>query len=155
FHSPLVAAAVPVLAEQLSRERFQPLRRTVVSTVTGAPLAADVDCRELLCRQITSPVRFTEAVTVAGTDVDLWIELGPGRVLTNLLAELAETPAMALDACGPSLNGLLQSLGAVYALGGPMDHRALFAGRLARPFDLRRRPQFFVNPCERAPVSEA
>jgi enediyne polyketide synthase len=40
FHSPLVAAAAPTLAEH-SHEAFRSLRRLVISTVTGAPLLPD------------------------------------------------------------------------------------------------------------------
>src|SRR5207244_8429845 len=33
FHTPLVAAAVPILAKQMARERFGPLKRSVLSTI--------------------------------------------------------------------------------------------------------------------------
>ena len=71
FHTPLVAAAVPVLAEQLARENFCRPKRKVFSTVTGARLEGDEDLRELLCRQVTSPVRFESALAAllgAGAD---------------------------------------------------------------------------------------
>jgi len=161
FHSPLVAAAVPALAAHLAREEFRPLTRTVVSTVTGAPLQPGEDLRALLCRQVTSPVRFTDAVSaaMAGSEelppsVDLWIEAGPGRVLSGLLADCADTPVIAMDACGPSLAGVLNAVGAAFALGAPINHTALFADRFTRPFDLNWQPKFFVNPCELAPISE-
>ena len=154
FHSPLVAAAAPVLAEHLSREEFQPLQRTVVSTVTGAPLAPDTDVRALLCRQVTSPVRFQEAVISAVEAVNLLIEVGPGQVLSGLVTDFIETPVVALDTCGTSLKGLLQAVGAAFALGASVNHNALFDGRFTRPFNLDWQPRFFVNPCELAPMPE-
>ncbi len=54
----------------------------MISTITGAPIAHDADLRDLLRRQVTSPVRFTEAIAAARGQVDLWIEVGPGSVLT-------------------------------------------------------------------------
>jgi enediyne polyketide synthase len=62
FHTPLVAAAVPVLAAQLAREKISELEQNVFSTVTGARLEAGEDLRSLLCRQVTSPVRFESAL---------------------------------------------------------------------------------------------
>ena len=152
FHSPLVAAAAPRLARHLSEESFEPVRRTVVSTVTGASLGPGEDLRAILYDQVTLPVRFIEALRAAAEQADLFIEVGPGRVLTTLAAEQAGVPAVALDAGGNSLRGLLKAVGAAYVLGAPVHHQALFADRFARPFDLDWRPQFFVNPCEKAPV---
>ncbi|HYG83180.1 MAG TPA: type I polyketide synthase [Pyrinomonadaceae bacterium] len=155
FHSPLVAAAAPVLAAHLSGEKFEPLRRAVVSTVTGDLLGSDANLPELLCRQVTSPVRFMEAVRRAEIEgVDLWLEVGPGQVLGGLVGRTTETPVVSLDAGGPSLKGLLCAAGAAFALGQPVRHEALFAGRFTRAFNLDWRRKFFVNPCELAPVSE-
>jgi enediyne polyketide synthase len=171
FHTPLVAAAAPVLAEQLARENFSGLKQKVFSTVTGARLEDDEDLRELLCRQVTSPVRFESAFAAllgAGADtksggrrkarpargMDLLIEVGPGAVLSNLARETVEIPVIALDAGGSSLGGLLQALGAAFALGAPVKHAALLADRFVRPFAPDWKLKFFVNPCELAPVSE-
>jgi enediyne polyketide synthase len=152
FHSQHVAEAAPILARVLERERFLPLQRKVISTVTGDLLASDTDLRELLCSQVTRPVRFFEAVVAASSDVDLWIEVGPGSVLSGLVRQTVPVPVVALDACGSSLEGLLNAAGAAFVLGAPIRHRELFEGRLTRPFDLNWRPKFFASPCESAPV---
>ena len=158
FHTVLVSAAVPVLAGQLARESFAKPQRAVASTITGAALAPDEDLRALLCRQVTSPVRFESALKVLlgdGTSaIDLLIEVGPGAVLSGLVRETTEIPVFALDAGGTSLKGLLETVGAVFALGAPVRTGALFADRFARPFALEHKPKFFVNPCELAPVME-
>jgi enediyne polyketide synthase len=178
FHTPLVAAATPVLADHLAREHFGRLERPVVSTILGAPLAGDEDLRALLCRQVTSPVRFDSALAaLLGRDparwnscaplpdtpkpgpeharpVDLLIEVGPGAVLSGLVRDMTEVPVVSLDAGGASLRGLLQALGAAFALGAPVRPAALFNDRFTRPFALDWKPRFFVNPCELAPVLE-
>jgi len=169
FHTPLVAAAVPVLAEQLACENFARLERPVISTITGATLSDQEDLHALLCRQVTSPVQFASALAallggdlpardsvgqmgpVAG-EVDLLIEVGPGKVLSGLVQDTAEVPVVALDAGGTSLRGLLQAFGAAFALGAPVRPEALFADRFSRPFSLDRKPKFFGNPCELAPI---
>ncbi len=151
FHCPLVASAVPALEQALAQESYLPLQRPVFSTVTGAALEPGADLRLLLSRQVTAPVRFTEAVAAAGR-VDLWLEVGPGRILSGLLPELGHPLAIALDAGGPSLTGLLAAVGAAFVLGAPANHRALFDDRFHRPFDLDYRPEFFHSPCEETPV---
>lgn len=154
FHSPLVAAAAAPLATYLTQEILHPLQARVISTVTGAPLPTDVDLIDLLTRQITDPVRFTDAVTTAAQAVDLFLEVGPGQTLTQLAAASVMTPSIPLDAGGASLCGLLLATGAAYALGANVRQDALFRDRFYRPFDLNWQASFLVNPCELAPVGE-
>lgn len=151
FHSPHVVPAAERVGRALEATAFAPLRRRVVSTVSGAALTAADDLRRLLAEQVTAPVRFTEAVAAA-EDVDLWIEAGPGRALSTLLERQSEgpAPAIALDAGGNSLAGLLAALGAAWSLGLPIDPQALFEDRFHRPFSFDREPEFLVNPCELA-----
>jgi enediyne polyketide synthase len=155
FHTPLVAAAAPVLAQQLLRERMAAPQRHVVSTVSGAALRPEEDLRDLLRRQVTSPVKFIEAVTTAADGVDLFIEVGPGQVLAGLAADTLPAPVVAVDAGGASVRGLLQAAGAAFAMGAPVKCAALFEGRFTRPFSLDWQPKFFVNPCELAPAPDA
>jgi enediyne polyketide synthase len=154
FHTPLVAAAAPVLAQQLLQERMEAPQRHVVSTVSGAALRPEDDLRDLLCRQVTSPVKFIEAVTTAANGLDLFIEVGPGQVLAGLAADSVAVPVVALDAGGPSLKGLWQAVAAAFALGAPVNGAALFQGRFTRAFNLDWQPKFFANPCELAPVTD-
>ena len=156
FHTPLVAAAVPVLAGQLANEDFSTLQRPVISTVTGARLHAQEDLRALLTRQVTSPVQFIGALEslLEKGGVDLLIEVGPGAIVSGLARDTTDVPVVAVDAGGSSLQGLLQTLGAAFTLGAPVRTAALFADRFSRPFNVERVPKFFANPCELAPISE-
>jgi len=152
FHSSLVAPAGSQLYAHLEREEFGPLQRQVFSTVTGQHLNGDTDLRVLLRDQVTSPVRFMEAIDEAVREgVDLWIEVGPGQTLCGLIREFRNEPAIALDAGGTSMRGLLNAVGACFCLGARIAHDELFADRFARQFDLDWRPRFFANPCELAP----
>lgn len=155
FHSPLVAAAATPLANYLAQEAFHALQTRVISTVTGTALPADVDLIDLLTRQITDPVRFTEAVTAAAQAVDLFLEVGPGQTLTQLAGATVGTPTIALDAGSASLRGLLLATGAAYALGANVRQDALFRDRFYRPFELNWQATFLVNPCELAPAPPA
>lgn len=151
FHSPLVEAAASPLKTYVATQTLHPLKRNVVSTVTGQPLARETDLSDLLYRQVTQPVRFMEASTIAAAQADLLIEVGPGQVLTHLVKHVLDVPTVAIDAGGSSLLGLLRAVGAAFVKGAPVRVRELFADRLTRPFDLQYQPRFFASPCEFVP----
>ncbi|MBJ6763934.1 SDR family NAD(P)-dependent oxidoreductase [Myxococcaceae bacterium JPH2] len=154
FHSPLMAPVAESLRASLARTSFLPLRRAVASTVSGRLIGANEDLRALLLEQLTAPVRFTSAMEAAGP-VDLWLEVGPGQVLTGLGADNVSTPIVALDVGGASLRGLLRAVGAAFAMGAPCVPSALFDGRFTRPFDPSRKLSFLENPCESAPIPDS
>jgi [acyl-carrier-protein] S-malonyltransferase len=85
FHSPLVEAAGQRLRPALEAVSFQEPSTPFMSTVT-----ARVEDRgrlaELLVQQLTAPVRFTQAVGgLVKEGVELFVEIGPGQVLSGLL----------------------------------------------------------------------
>lgn len=109
---------------------------------------------ELLCQQVTAPVRFLEAVERIESDTDIFIEVGPGKSLTKLLSDITIKPAIATDAGSPSISGILSASAAAFVLGTPLHTSALFAHRFTRPIDLNWSPTFLANPCEQAPLSD-
>jgi enediyne polyketide synthase len=133
FHSPLVAPAVPVFARHLAELELAPLRRTVVSTVSGRALSPEEDLRALLARQIVAPVRFHEAVRAAAPHVDLFVELGPGRILGGLLREIdGAPPAVSSRAGEGTLDGLLEVAGAAHAAGVRVRAQRIAGGCASR-----------------------
>jgi enediyne polyketide synthase len=154
FHSPLVARAVEALSPTLEGEEFRSPERLVASTITGGILDGCEDLRDLLRRQLTSPVRLMEAVQAAEMKVDLWLEVGPGHVLGGIVGKWAAAPVVSLDAGGDSLKHLLRGVGAAFVLGASVRIEALFDDRFTRPFNLEWNPKFFVNPCELAPLPD-
>jgi len=153
FHSQAVAPAATAFGNHLHKERFRPLIRPVVSTVTGGILPVDTDVPSLLTRQVLDPVRFTEAVQTMADEVDLFLEVGPGKILATLVGDIVPgVPAVSLEADSMSLSGLLHVVGAAYALGAPVRHGKLFEGRFTRPFPLHKELRFLASPCESAPT---
>jgi [acyl-carrier-protein] S-malonyltransferase len=85
FHSPLMASAQPGMMTCLEQLAIRDARFPVVANVTAAPVTAAGEIRELLVRQITSPVRWQETMAcLADKEVETIIEIGPGKVLTGL-----------------------------------------------------------------------
>ena len=154
FHSPLVAKAVDPLENYLQNQVLAPIEKSIVSTVTGRFLTPEDDLRSLLIKQVTSPVRFLEAVSLAQENVDLFIEVGPGHILGRIVSSFSPVPVISIDSGSKSLKGLLQAVGAAFVLGVDINHKSLFKGRFIRDFDLDYQPKFFVNPCELAPQTQ-
>ncbi len=155
FHSPAVAPAAEGLGAYLADVTFQPLARRVLSTVTSDALLPDANVRDLLVRQVLEPVHFHEAVRLMAADTDLLLEVGPGRVLSGLAADIAPgMPCVALDTDSASLAGLLCAVGAAYVLGAPVRHDMLFSDRFTRPLPLDKEFRFFASPCELAPADD-
>ncbi|GIH21905.1 polyketide synthase [Acrocarpospora phusangensis] len=151
FHSPLVAPAAAAFANRLDRDAFGQIGARIVSTVTGDALAADTDIPSLLRLQITEPVQFAQAVELAAKDIDLFVEVGPGRVLSGLATSVTGVPAVSLDTDDESLAGLLRVVAAAYVTGVPVTPEALFHGRLVRPLEIGQEFSFFTSPCEIVP----
>jgi enediyne polyketide synthase len=152
FHSPLVQPAAEAMTDRLAEFDFAAPTRTVVSAVTGDVLDPGTDLRTMLCDQIVFPVRFHEAAAKAADGADLAIEVGPGRVLSGLLRDIApEVPVLSVDTDSQSLTPLLSVVGAAFALGAKVDTDALFAGRVVRPLALDGSFTFLASPCEAAP----
>lgn len=85
FHSPLMEPAADGLRDFLEGIRFKNPDVPVISNVTAEPVTdADV-ARELLVKQLTSPVAWAASVAkMRQLGVDRFLELGPGKVLTTL-----------------------------------------------------------------------
>ena len=100
FHSPLMAPAAEGLAVALEAAELRAPGFPVASNVTG-DLVEDADeAGALLRRQLTAPVRWTDVVTTLARRFPeaLFVELGPGGVLTGLVKRIA--PAVATASCG-------------------------------------------------------
>jgi [acyl-carrier-protein] S-malonyltransferase len=93
FHSPLMEPAVEGFSEAVNATQFGEPAFPVYSNVTEQPGSSADDARQLLIRQLTSPVRWTGEVTRISAQFPdaLFIEPGPGNVLTGLLGRIAPT----------------------------------------------------------------
>jgi len=85
FHSPLMAPAEVGLGEHLESLTFHDPDFPVVSNVTADAVTTGTEARDLLIRQLTSPVRWSGSIaTMVSSGVERFMELGPGSVLCGL-----------------------------------------------------------------------
>jgi acyl transferase domain-containing protein len=151
FHSPVVAGANDLFARTLADKKVYTPRLPVWSNRTAEPYPTEPDLiREEMATQISSAVRFSDQVAAmyaAGARV--FIEAGPGRVLTGLVdATLDERPHLAVACDGPAgqrLRAFLITLAQLACAGVPVDLSWLFHSRIepAPPTDTR--PRWSVN----------
>jgi len=92
FHSPLMQPAVVGLTDAIATSAFTDPGFPVFSNVTADASTTAVNAKDLLLRQLTSPVRWsTEIRNIAGHFPDaLYVEMGPGNVLTGLMGRLVK-----------------------------------------------------------------
>ncbi|HJQ52755.1 MAG TPA: ACP S-malonyltransferase [Gemmatimonadaceae bacterium] len=92
FHSPLMQPAVVGLTNAIATSAFTDPVYPVYSNVTAERATTAVEAKDLLLRQLTSPVRWsTEVRNMAAQFPDaLFVEMGPGNVLTGLMGRLVK-----------------------------------------------------------------
>ncbi len=139
FHSPLLRVATAALEPHLGRLAFSRPALPVYSNTTAAPHPEEPDAvRHLLARHTSEPVLFEQEVRRLHADgARIFIEVGPGTVLTSLVSRiLAGEPVTALALDAPGRDGWTQ-LGHVLArlavLGLPVELAAWFQGRGLAP----------------------
>ena len=100
FHSPLMEPAAKGLRAALALTTFAEPAFPVFSNVTQKESNGAADARELLATQLTSPVKWSgEIANIASRYPEaLFVELGPGAVLTGLLSRIV--PGARGAACG-------------------------------------------------------
>ena len=92
FHSPLMEPAVVGLTDAIATSAFTDPVYPVYSNVTAQPSTTAVEAKNLLLRQLTSPVRWsTEIRNIAARFSEaLYVEMGPGNVLSGLVGRLVK-----------------------------------------------------------------
>jgi [acyl-carrier-protein] S-malonyltransferase len=86
FHCALMKPAADRLAAALEGVRVAAPRIPVVRNVDGGLTTTAEEVKPFLVGQVASPVRWTDCLArLAREGGDVWIEVGPGRVLTGLL----------------------------------------------------------------------
>lgn len=89
FHSPMLRSAGEKLGKELSAVQFGELKIPYVTNVTAEYVTDSSEIRELLTRQVYSPVRWEQSIRkMIAQDVDTFVEIGPGRTLTGFLRKI-------------------------------------------------------------------
>ena len=98
-HSPLMAEAASAMREVLAGVEFREPTAALLANADARPILDGEGARAELIDHLTRGVDWVRAVEAMTADgVDTFIEVGPGKVLTNLIKRIApDATAMALD----------------------------------------------------------
>ncbi|MCA9401739.1 MAG: type I polyketide synthase, partial [Candidatus Omnitrophica bacterium] len=153
FHSPLMKEASKKIAEEKSLPKNMTFNGVqFYSCLDGKLQKNKLDIRKYLSQQMISPVQFVNLVESMSQVCDLLIEVGPGRVLSDLVKKINKDegipcfPVESLPGEDRDLNVLLAQL---FIRNVPVQWESLYDNRLIRPFVPVRRRSFIENQCER------
>lgn len=135
FHSPLMEPMVAAFAEVAQSITYHPPRLPLIANVTGALATETLLDWRYWVRHVQEPVRFAQGLTTLLTrPLAGLVEIGPKPTLLGMAAPLVGDKSQL--AMLPSLRTkqsdwrqLLESLAALYVLGGGVNWTALDTGR--------------------------
>lgn len=89
FHSDLLLGAGERLAKVLKPIEFSEHKIPYVTNVTAEYISGTAEIKELLCRQVSSGVRWQQSVErMIANGVDRFIEIGPGKTLSGFVKKI-------------------------------------------------------------------
>lgn len=89
-HSPLMRGAAEGMRSVLAAVDFRDPIAPLVANADARPLTTGVACRAELIEHLTRGVDWVRAVeSMRAAGVDTFVEVGPGKVLTNLIRRIA------------------------------------------------------------------
>ena len=89
FHCRLMSKATKIMTEELNKISFSDGCNKLISNVTAEAISKAEDLKSLLIKQIENRVRWRESVVnMINNDVDHFIEIGPGKVLSGLIKRI-------------------------------------------------------------------
>ncbi len=89
FHSPLMEPAKIGMAHIIEKIEFHSPKIAYYSNVSGKKEDDPKTIKDLLLRQITSPVRWIDLIrSMQHDDINEFIEIGPGKVLSGLVKRI-------------------------------------------------------------------
>jgi [acyl-carrier-protein] S-malonyltransferase len=111
YHSRLMADAQAKLAVELAGVALQPATKVVVHNVTARPAGNPSEIKDLLIRQVTSSVRWSDSIQwLIAQGFTRFIELGPGNVLSGLMRRIDSSVTMLNVSDGASLEAAVAKL---------------------------------------------
>ena len=89
FHCKLMKKATEIMKKEFEKLNFQDAKNILISNVTANEVSNKNDLKNLLIDQIENRVRWRESIiNMVDKDVDHFIEIGPGKVLSGLVKRI-------------------------------------------------------------------
>jgi [acyl-carrier-protein] S-malonyltransferase len=111
FHCALMMPAQERLASDLAGLEYADLEFPIVHNVDGMSSGSASDVRDKLTRQVSSPVKWLSSMELMRADgVEKFIEIGPGKVLSGLVRQIARDAVCSNIEDSVSLSNTLETL---------------------------------------------
>ncbi len=111
FHCALMMPAQQRLEPDLRATQFNALKIPLVTNVDAQAITAGDEARDALIRQVTAPVRWLDSVReMIDSGVTVFVEVGPGKVLTGLLRQIDRSVRVFNVEDSASLNSTMEKL---------------------------------------------
>jgi [acyl-carrier-protein] S-malonyltransferase len=125
FHSPLMEDASSGLAQVLNSVSFDDPHFPVYANVNGEPVLKTARAKELLLRQLASPVRWTDEIRAIADRFPeaLFVEMGPGNVLVGLVKKIVAGARTATCGTVAEVQQLLELAGTASVAKSASDER--------------------------------
>ena len=92
FHCKLMDKATYIMRDKINSTNFEKPKNIIISNVTGSETQDIENIKDLLIKQIESPVLWRESVIyMIKKGVTNFIEIGPGKVLSGLIKRIDKT----------------------------------------------------------------
>ena len=92
FHCKLMDKATSIMRDKINNTNFEKPKNVIISNVTGSETQEIEKIKDLLIKQIESPVRWRESVIyMIKNGVSNFVEIGPGKVLSSLVKRIDKT----------------------------------------------------------------
>jgi len=98
FHSPMMEGMLSAFKDKLDSIELKEPKVSFISTVTGSIIESNLICTsQYWLKQITEPVQFEKAIHSISSEFNssLFIEIGPGTVLSALTKSILQNPRIA------------------------------------------------------------
>ncbi len=92
FHCKLMNKATEIMREEINKTNFKDGKNILISNVTAKEILSIEELKKLLIDQIESRVKWRDSIiNMINKDVDHFIEIGPGKVLSGLIKRINKT----------------------------------------------------------------
>tara|TARA_B100000795_G_scaffold259464_1_gene234461 strand:+ start:70 stop:996 length:927 start_codon:yes stop_codon:yes gene_type:complete len=89
FHCSLMTNATNIMSNEIKKLNFKDSNKKLISNVTAKEISNTSELKDLLIKQIENRVRWRESVVnMISNDINQFIEIGPGKVLSNLVKRI-------------------------------------------------------------------
>ena len=89
FHSKLMNSATNIMEKEILNTQFNDSKNLIISNVTSKEVQKSNEIKNLLIKQIESPVRWRESIIyMIKNNVKNFVEIGPGKILSGMIKRI-------------------------------------------------------------------